>query len=348
MQALELQNPQYSALQSGHVFQCIDGHTCGNPVRLVLAGGPSLEGATIAEMRLDFLNRFDWIRTSLMFEPRGHDLMSGSILYPPHDSNNDFSVLFLETSGCLPMCGHGLIGTITMVIQEKLITPKTQGFLKIETPAGLIQATYLEENSKVQSVRILNVPSFLFRTDISVFISGLGEVILDVAYGGNFYAIVDVQDAFHGIDAYPAFQLIQWANEIRRKLNEQESFIHPLDSNIKSCSHVLFAGRTIHSESTARNAVVYGEKAIDRSPCGTGTSARMAQWFAKGKLKEGDRFIHESIIGTQFIGNVEQSLQIANYMAIRPSIQGWAKIHGYNTIIVDKQDDPLSHGFQIL
>ncbi len=348
MEALEFKLPVPDVKSSAHVFHCIDGHTCGNPVRLVLSGGPSLEGSTMGEKRLDFLHRFDWIRKSLMFEPRGHDLMSGSILYPPHDPENDFSVLFLETSGCLPMCGHGLIGTITMVMQEKLIVPKADGVLKIETPAGLVQAHYFMEGNKVDSVRILNVPSFLYRTGIQINVSDLGDILLDVAYGGNFYAIVDLQPSFLGIDEYPSFKLIQWANEIRKKLQHEDSFTHPLDSNIKSCSHVLFSGITMHAEASARNAVVYGEKAIDRSPCGTGTSARMAQWFAKGKLHEGESFIHESIIGTQFIGKVDNQLQIGDYLAIRPSIQGWAKIHGYNTIVVDPTDDPLANGFQIL
>ncbi len=328
-------------------FFCIDAHTCGNPVRLVAGGGPLLEGNSMMEKRLHFLREYDWIRKGLMFEPRGHDMMSGSILYPPHDPQNDIGVLFIETSGCLPMCGHGTIGTLTIAIEEGLVTPKTPGRLRIETPAGLVLIEYKQEGKKVLSVKLTNVPAFLYAADLEVICPDLGNIKVDVAYGGNFYAIVDPQENFPGLEHYTADQLISWSRVCRKLLNEQYSFIHPENENIKGLSHLLWTGKTLAPTSTARNAVFYGDKAIDRSPCGTGTSARMAQWYAKGKLKKGDEFVHESIIGSTFTGRIEAETIVNGQPAIVPSIEGWARVTGYNTIIID-DDDPYAHGFQVI
>jgi 4-hydroxyproline epimerase len=332
-------------------FFCIDAHTCGNPVRVIAGGGPVLQGNNMSEKRQHFLQEYDWIRKGLMFEPRGHDMMSGSILYPPHDAQNDAAVLFIETSGCLPMCGHGTIGTITIAIEEGLITPKTPGAVRLETPAGLVLISYKQEGKKVKSVRLTNVPAYLAAEGLTVTCPDLGELTIDVSYGGNFYAIVDVQPNFKGLEQYAADQLIAWARELRKRINEQYQFVHPENPTIKGCSHILWTGAVLDKNATARNAVFYGDKAIDRSPCGTGTSARMAQWYAKGKLKKGDVFIHESIIGSQFIGRIEEEIPNAfgdGKPAIRPSIEGWAKIYGYNTITIDPDDDPYAYGFQVL
>jgi 4-hydroxyproline epimerase len=329
-------------------FFCVDAHTCGNPVRLVAGGGPILYGNTMSEKRQHFLKEYDWIRKGLMFEPRGHDMMSGSILYPPHDINNDVAVLFIETSGCLPMCGHGTIGTITIAIEEGLIIPKTQGKIRMEAPAGLVLIDYKQEGNKVKSVKLTNVASYLAATEVITNCPDLGELVVDVSYGGNFYAIVDVQKNFSGIENYSADKLIAWSRELRKNINEKNIFIHPENDTINGCTHILWAGAVIDKISTARNAVFYGDKAIDRSPCGTGTSARMAQWYAKGKLKPGDEFIHESIIGSKFIGRIEEETSVANLPAIRPSIEGWARVYGYNTISIDDEDDPYAYGFQVL
>ena len=328
-------------------FFCVDAHTCGNPVRLVAGGGPVLKGANMSEKRQHFLKEYDWIRTGLMFEPRGHDMMSGSILYPPHDADNDVAVLFIETSGCLPMCGHGTIGTITIAIEEGLIKPKTPGVIRMEAPAGLVLIDYVEENNRVISVKLRNVPAYLAAENLQVDCPDLGRLTFDVAYGGNFYAIIDPQENFKGIQDFTASQLIAWSQVIRKRINDVYTFVHPQDATIKGCSHILWAGDPIDPTSTARNAVFYGDKAIDRSPCGTGTSARMAQWHAKGKLKTGDVFIHESIIGSKFIGKVEDTLKMEQYDAIIPSIEGWARVYGYNTIKID-HSDPYANGFQVI
>ena len=329
-------------------FTCIDAHTCGNPVRLVKEGGPVLQGNNMSEKRQHFLAEYDWIRKGLMYEPRGHDMMSGSILYAPHDPQNDVAVLFIETSGCLPMCGHGTIGTITIAIEEGLIQPKQEGVVRMEAPAGLVMINYTKENAKVKSVKLTNVPSFLHSTELAVNCPELGELVIDVSYGGNFYAIVDIQKNFKGIEHYSADKLIAWARELRKNINAKYEFIHPENETIKGCSHILWTGAVLDKTSTARNAVFYGDKAIDRSPCGTGTSARMAQWYTKGKLKAGDAFIHESIIGSKFIGTIEEETFIAGKPAIRPGIEGWAKIYGHNIISIDTDDDPYALGFQVL
>ncbi len=328
-------------------FFCIDAHTCGNPVRLVAGGGPVLKGETMAEKRQHFLQEFDWIRKGLMFEPRGHDMMSGSILYPPSDPDNDIGILFIETSGCLPMCGHGTIGTVTIMIENGLVTPKRPGKVYLETPAGRIIAEYKQEGNQVKSVKFVNVPSFLVGEGLEVECPDLGRITVDVAYGGNFYAIVDPQEKYPGMQGFRAEQLVNWGRELRRQLNERFTFVHPEDDRISGLSHILWTGKPENPGVTASNAVFYGDKAIDRSPCGTGTSARMAQWAANGKLKKGETFIHESIIGSRFIGRIEDYTKVGGASAIIPSIEGWARITGHNNIVID-DDDPYAHGFQVI
>lgn len=329
-----------------HTFFCIDGHTCGNPVRLVAGGGPDLKGDTMLEKRAHFLAEYDWIRTGLMFEPRGHDMMSGSILYPPTREDCDVAVLYIETSGCLPMCGHGTIGTVTMAIENGLVTPKTPGVLNLDTPAGRVVAEYTQVGEYVEEVRLTNVPSFLYKEGLSAEVEGLGDIFVDVAYGGNFYAIVDAQSNFQDMADFTAGELVGFSPKLRAALNEKYDFIHPEKPEINGLSHILWTGNTTHPEATARNAVFYGDKAIDRSPCGTGTSSRMAQWAALGKLDVGDEFIHESIIGSLFKGRVEDRVKVGDYDAIIPSIAGWARMTGTNTILIDDRD-PYAHGFVV-
>lgn len=333
---------------SSKTFFCVDAHTCGNPVRVVCGGAPLLKGKNMSEKREYFLQEYDWIRKGLMFEPRGHDMMSGSIVYQPTSDEYDVSILFIETSGCLPMCGHGTIGTVTVLIEKEIVRPKHDGMLKIETPAGLVVANYKKDScGRVSSVKIVNVASFLHSKKLLVTSSRLGELKVDVAYGGNFYAIVDVQENFSGIENFTASELVSMSKELRDELNEKYKFVHPVNSTICGLSHIEWTGKVIDKSSTARNAVFYGEKAIDRSPCGTGTSARMAQWYAYGNLRCEDSFIHESFIGSKFIGRIEQEVKLGQYDAIIPSIEGWAKITGFNTITID-DDDPYAHGFVVI
>ncbi|QDZ01796.1 4-hydroxyproline epimerase [Nitratireductor mangrovi] len=329
-----------------HSFHCIDGHTCGNPVRLVAGGGPLLQGRTMMERRAHFLAEFDWIRTGLMFEPRGHDMMSGSILYPPTREDCDIGILFIETSGCLPMCGHGTIGTVTFALEHGLVRPKTPGELRLDTPAGLVVARYRQEGDHVEEVRITNVPSFLHAEALAVECPDLGTLTVDVAYGGNFYAIVEPQANYRDMADYSAGELVAWSPILRERLNAAHTFVHPENASIRGLSHILWTGAPTVDGASARNAVFYGDKAIDRSPCGTGTSARMAQLHARGALRAGDSFVHESIIGSLFHGRVEEEAAVEGRPAIIPSIGGWARVTGYNTIFIDDRD-PFAHGFVV-
>jgi len=329
-----------------NTFFCIDGHTCGNPVRLVAAGGPALDGATMSEKRQDFLARYDWIRTGLMFEPRGHDQMSGSILYPTSRPDCDVGVLYIETSGCLPMCGHGTIGTVTFAVERGLVQPREAGVLRLETPAGPVEAHYAMKDGYVESVRLTNVGSYLAAEAVTVDCPELGSLTVDIAYGGNFYAIVEPQQNYSDMAALTPGDILRLSPLLRRALNEAVEIVHPENPTIRGVSHILWTGKPTKPEADARNAVFYGDKAIDRSPCGTGTSARMAQLHAKGSLKTGDRFVHESIIGSLFTGRVEAETRVGNHAGIVPSIEGWARITGLNTITIDARD-PYAHGFQV-
>ena len=331
---------------SVHAFSCLDGHTCGNPVRLVTGGAPLLKGTTMSECRQDFMANHDWIRRALMFEPRGHDVMSGSILYPPARADCDIGILFIEVSGCLPMCGHGTIGTVTMAVENGLVSSATPGELALDAPAGRIVARYRQNGRFVESVRITNVASYLAASDVTVDVPGLGELTFDISYGGNFYAILESQKNFAGLESMSAGDVLRYSPVVRKLLNDKIQPVHPENETIKGVSHVMWTGRPRDATAHARNAVFYGDKAIDRSPCGTGTSARMAQLAARGKLNVGDDFVHESIIGSLFEGRVEEATRVGNHTAIVPSISGWARQHGINTIFVDTRD-PFAHGFQV-
>jgi 4-hydroxyproline epimerase len=331
-----------------HTFFCIDAHTAGNPVRVVAGGGPPLKGATMSEKRQHFLADYDWIRTGLMFEPRGHDVMSGSILYDPLREDADAALIFIETSGCLPMCGHGTIGTVTVLLEEGLVTPRREGQLRLEVPAGIVDAEYRRDNhGNVTEVKIVNVPSFLHSTGLTIDVPELGRLVFDVAYGGNFYVIIEPQESWRGLDSMSAFDIQRLSPIVRKLVNEKYTFVHPENPTITGTRHILWAGEAKHPDADARNAVFYGEKAIDRSPCGTGTSARMAQLAARGDLKVGDTFVHESIIGSLFRGGVEKATSVGDYAAIVPSVAGQAWITGHNTIWLDDRD-PFVKGFSVL
>ena len=324
----------------------MDAHTAGNPVRVVASPGPRLDGASMSERRQHFLAHYDWIRTGLMFEPRGHDMMSGAILYEPTRDDCDVALLFIETSGCLPMCGHGTIGTVTAIVEHGLVWPRTPGVLRLDTPAGRIDAHYTLGGGRVTSVAFVNVPSFLAAERLEVECPDLGRLTVDVAYGGNFYAIVEAQDGYSDLADYAVADLVRWSPVVRQRLNEHHRFVHPEDETISGLSHIQWTGQPTDPSAHARNAVFYGDKAIDRSPCGTGTSARMAQLAARGLLNEGDTFVHESVIGSLFRGYVQETTSVGDRDAIIPRIQGRAYVTGFNTITLDSED-PFVKGFQV-
>jgi len=300
----------------------------------------------MSERRQDFLARYDWIRLGLMFEPRGHDMMSGGFLYPPFDAANDAAILFMETSGCLPMCGHGTIGMITFAIEYGLIRPRTPGRLSVEVPAGVIGIEYATEGDKVTSVTIRNVASYIAARGVRIDVPELGPLTVDVAYGGNFYAIIEPQGNYRGIDELGAARILSLSPVVRSLMRAALEPVHPLDATIRGVSHVMWTDRPQSAGAHGRNAVFYGDRAIDRSPCGTGTSARLAHLAGTGRLREGEPFVHESIIGSRFIGRVRKTLDLNGIPAIIPSIEGAAFATGLNTLWIDPAH-PFPTGFQV-
>ncbi|RMV78226.1 Proline racemase [Pseudomonas caricapapayae] len=327
-------------------FFCIDSHACGNPVRVVAGGGPLLPSASMAERREIFVRKHDWVRTALMFEPRGHDIMSGVIIYPSVREDCDFGALFIEVSGCLPMCGAGTIGLSTVVIEEGLIVPREPGRLAIETPAGRVDVDYSLEGESVDSIRLFNVASYLHSADLQVDVPGVGPLNVDIAYGGNFYAIVEPQENWAGFEGLNASSIVELSRQLRDALGIICNPVHPENSRISGVHHIIWCDKPHNATAHGRCAVFYGDKAIDRSPGGTGTSARMAQLYGKGRLQVGETFRNESLIGTIFEGKVEAAVNVGTFEGIKPSVTGWAEIIGHNTIFVDDKD-PLAHGFQL-
>ncbi|HDQ1908347.1 TPA: 4-hydroxyproline epimerase [Pseudomonas aeruginosa] len=329
-----------------HTFFCVDAHTCGNPVRVVAGGGPLLPNVSMAEKRQIFLRDHDWVRKALMFEPRGHDVMSGTILYPSSREDCDVGVLFIEVSGCLPMCGHGTIGTVTAALEEGLVVPREEGKLAIEAPAGRVAIEYVRNGQFIDQVRLYNVASYLHAADVEIEVPELGKLKVDLSYGGNYYVIIEPQVNWAGLDSMSARDIVRLSPLVRQAAEELLAPVHPEDNRIRGVSHVMWCDKPRNPRANARNAVFYGDKAIDRSPCGTGSSARMAQLVAKGRLNVGDEFVHESIIGTMFDCRVEAAAKAGDFSAIMPSVAGWAQVIGHNTIYVDDRD-PLAHGFQL-
>lgn len=329
-----------------HTFFCIDAHACGNPVRVVAGGAPLLPHLSMADRRDLFVRDHDWIRKALMFEPRGHDVMSGAMIYPSTRSDCDFGVLFIEVSGCLPMCGAGTIGLSTVVIEEGLVKPLVPGRLSIETPAGKVEVEYSMNGGKVESVRLFNVPSYLHQADVEVDVPGLGKLVVDIAYGGNYYAVIEPQENWRGLEGLSAAEIVTHSRSLRTALARVCDPIHPEDGRIRGVHHAIWCDVGHSGKSDGQCAVFYGDKAIDRSPGGTGTSARMAQLHGKGRLGTGDTFHNESLIGTVYQGRVEGTTKVGPYQGILPSVAGWAQVIGHNTIFVDERD-PLAHGFQI-
>jgi 4-hydroxyproline epimerase len=244
------------------------------------------------------------------------------------------------------MCGHGTIGTVTIALENGLIRPAEPGRIVLDTPAGRVDVAYRQEGRFIEEVRLTNVPAFLYAEGLTAQVEGLGEIVVDVAYGGNFYAIVDPQKNYRDMADFSAGELVLLGRRLRDALNAGHEFIHPEKPAIRGLSHILWTGAPRDPQAQGRNAVLYGDKAIDRSPCGTGTSSRMAQLVAKGKLRVGDDYVHESIIGSLFKGRVEAAATVADRPAIVPSIAGWARVTGFNTIFIDDRD-PFAHGFVV-
>lgn len=314
---------------------------------MVVQGAPELHGATMNERRRHFVGQYDWVRRALMLEPRGHSHMSGTIFYPPLSADADFSLLFIETSGCLPMCGHATIGSISFALEAGLIEPKQPGTVVVEVPAGKVTARYEMSGQRVSSVRFTNVPSFLLHRDVPVEHPHLGRLVVDIAYGGNFYPIVEVQENYPGCEHFTPDQLLDWGRDMQRLVNEAIDVVHPDYPQIRGVNHCMWTGAPVAHDADGRSVVIAGDSLIDRSPCGTGSSARVAQRFARGLLSEGQAFVHESLICSRFVGRVEARTQLESGLdAIYPSIEGRAWITGRGEHYVD-DSQPYAHGYSL-
>ena len=334
-------------MRSTAQFTVIDVHTAGSPVRVVTGGLGPVPGRSMVEKR-DFLRTHrDDVRTMLMYEPRGHAAMSGSILFEPSDPRADIGIVFMEVSGWLPLCGHGTIGTVTAVIESGIV-PMTQPVTEVvlEVPAGLVRARAEVSKGSVTSVTISSVPSYLAVADVVVDVPAWGHLSVDVAYGGNFYAIVNACDLSIELVPSQADRILSAAQGIRAVLDKALDPSYPGKPWIHGVTHVMLVEPVAGDPKTARNTVFFGENGIARDPCGTGTSARMAQLLARGELEVGEAFVHEGLIGTAYQGRVESTVRVGDHAAALTTVQGSAFITGTATFMLDP-GDPLPRGFGI-
>lgn len=329
------------------LFTTIDTHTVGEPTRTVIGGIPYIPGKTVSEKMLYLKENEDWIRKILMYEPRGNEVMSGVILTEPCTPGADIGIIFIEVGGYLPMCGHDTIGVSTALIETGIIKPvEPYTCINLDTPAGLVRVKVRVEDNVAKEVTFTNVPAFVFAQDIEINVPGLGNIKLDICYGGNYYAIVQASDCGVKVRPEEARKIIELGNRIKAAVNKKIKVYHPEKPFITEVTHVEFSDFPTHPEATIKNAVVIPPGAIDRSPCGTGTSAKMASLYAKGKLKLNELFVHESIIGTIFKCRVLEETKIGDFPAIIPEVTGQAYVTGIHTFVIDP-DDPITEGFQL-
>lgn len=324
----------------------IDTHTGGNPTRTVTSGAPPLIGNTMTEKMVYMRDHLDAFRRALMFEPRGHEVMSGCILTDPCDETADIGVVYIETGGYLPMCGHDTIGVCTALI-EGGIFPRDKTTLRLDTPAGLVEAKLEIVDGKVTDVTFTNVPSFLYQADVTVDVDGIGAVHLDIAYGGNFYGIIRADSVGLKLDPKYASDIVQTAVRIREAVNRQVTVVHPEIPVIAGMTHVEFYGDPVTDGAHCRNTVVVPPGGIDRSPCGTGTSAKVATLYAKGELALGETFVHESIVGSIFKAKALQEVQTGGRTGVIPQVSGAAWVTGLHQFVLNERDE-LKNGFLLI
>ncbi|MBE2317088.1 proline racemase family protein [Solirubrobacter sp. CPCC 204708] len=333
-------------MRAARYFAAVDSHTEGMPTRVITGGIGPIPGATMLERKLHFEEHLDELRQLLMREPRGHGAMSGAILQPPARPDADWGVIYIEVSGLLPMCGHGTIGVATVLVETGMVAvTEPETVIRLDVPAGLVEARVQVENGRARSVTIRNVASFLHETDRTVTVPGLGEITYDMAYGGNFYALTPAADAGLVVDPARSQELIEAGLATMAAINAQARPVHPEDPRIGGCRHVVFhePGRD-GADAVAATSIHPGW--LDRSPCGTGTSARLAQLHARGELATGDPFVNQSVIGTRFTGRVADTTTVAGRPAIIPEITGRAWITGMGQYLLDAED-PFPAGFAL-
>ncbi|KXZ40284.1 proline racemase [Alkalithermobacter thermoalcaliphilus JW-YL-7 = DSM 7308] len=330
------------AIKSIHA---IDSHTMGEPTRIIIGGVPNIPGKTMAEKKQYLEENMDNLRTAVMLEPRGHNDMFGSIITAPVNEEADFGIIFMDGGGYLNMCGHGSIGAVTVAIETgmvKCVEPITD--VTMDTPAGLVKAKAKVENGKVKEVSIINVPAFHYKKDVEIDVPEIGKVKLDISFGGSFFAILDAKQLGLKVEPKNAQKLTQIGLKIRDIVNEKVEISHPVLKHIKTVDLVEIYDDPTHPQANYKNVVVFGQGQVDRSPCGTGTSAKMATLYSKGELKQGELFVYESILGTIFKGRIVKTDKIGPYEAIIPEITGSAYITGFNHFVIDPED-PVKYGF---
>jgi proline racemase/trans-L-3-hydroxyproline dehydratase len=323
----------------------IDSHTMGEPTRIVVGGVPNIPGKTMPEKKAYLEENLDYVRTAIMLEPRGHNDMFGSIITQPTTEEADLGIIFMDGGGYLNMCGHGSIGAATVAVESGMVEvkePVTK--ITLEAPAGLVKASVKVENGKAKEVSIVNVPAFLYKRDVEVDVPEIGKVIMDISFGGSFFAIVKCENL--GIEICPANaqKIIEIGMKVIKAVNEQVEIQHPTLPHIKTVDLCEIYGPAKSADATLQNAVVFGQGQLDRSPCGTGTSAKLATLYAKGLLKMNQDFIYESILETKFKGRVLEETKVGEYDAIIPEITGSAFITGHSQFFIDPED-PVKHGF---
>jgi proline racemase len=331
---------------ASRVFSAVDSHTEGMPTRVITGGIGPIPGASMLERKLHFEEHMDDLRLLLMREPRGHGAMSGAILQPPLRDDADWGVVFIEVSGCLPMCGHGTIGVATVLVETGMVEVREpETVVRLDTPAGLVEARVAVDGGRARSVSLRNVPSFLLARERSVKLNGRA-LTYDMAFGGNFYAILPADSAGLEVDPARADELIASGLEIMAAINGSERPIHPADERISGCRHVVFTAPGEDGPRSQRSATSIHPGWLDRSPCGTGTSARLAQLHARGELGVGEEFVNRSVIGTRFAGRIVEETEVAGVPAVVPEISGRAWITGMGQYMLDPED-PFPAGFAL-
>lgn len=333
--------------QFSQIISAIDTHTEGEPTRIVLSGLPSIRGTTMADKWAYARENMDHLRRALMHEPRGHRDMFGAILTSPCMPEADFGLMFMDSGGFLTMCGHGTIGTVMMLLEMGMVEAKEPETVVIfDTPAGLVKAHAVVEHGKACRAWIENVPAFLLKADVPVEVEGLGEITVDIAFGGNFFALISSDQIGVSLEPRRVKDLVDIGLRVRDAVNQQVPVEHPIEKHINKVELTEITGPPVHPEAHARNIMIFGEGSVDRSPCGTGTCARMAEMYAKGQLKLGEPFVHESIIGSLFHGELLREEKVGPLTAVVPRIGGTAYITGIQHFVIDPAD-PMKYGFLV-
>jgi proline racemase len=331
-------------------YTTIDAHTAGEPLRIVTSGLPFIPGATILERRRYVREHLDHVRQTLMLEPRGHADMYGAILTPPVSSGADFGVIFLHNEGYSSMCGHGVIALATVAVATGMVVAKMgETRVGIDTPAGFVEAFAEWDGRNVGRVRFRNVPSFVYRSNLEIHTASFGNLLVDVVFGGAFYAYLNAAQAHLEVRPNDYANLIKLGHEVKHAVESFCEVVHPLEPELRGIYGAMIDGEAFSSatnttEIRQSNVCVFADRQVDRSPTGTGTAGRVAQLFAQGKLAMGQTLINESIVGTAFEGRVLEKTRVADFPAVIPEVSGRASITGYHTFVVDV-DDPLPNGF---